>query len=835
MGTVMTGDAVVEDGKPTGLPEQESPTAIEKPKQEAMKLGPLLDEPDEEKAFRLALKLWNRNKKWHHRQAATYLQNKMWREGDRFLKIVEDPSSGQIRVAQPLGTALIPPIPNTCDSKIRSNIAIFLADPPRPECEPWDDTPQARNAAQHGTRILTLDSGEAGLNTDAVFASALDISATFASAFTYVSVDPKGGGLQAMVIQAHPDAKRIEEAELGPPGAPKKAMVNRYEMPDGTLSKTSKGAKKEWVPKVTLRTMNGNHLRFLPRNVTGIDDANGVIFAVWDTLGSLKSKYERVRAMNDDEIGHLVNWKVDEWKRLLPDGMDSEAMADKYNDQRTPDEDALVLTLHVYYKSHNQYPYGCYACFGGGKFRLYKQVWNAATPAADGGEQDEMLDIPVAQARWYADAQGGNPYGKAPAAKLGPMDEIIAAQYAALQEYTYRFSKPRPYLPMGTTVQPEDLADQDKPLFIPPGGQPYFPPIPNFPQEAMQLVDRLLQAMDEELSTPDAARGIAAGSVRSAEQQKTIIEQGLAGTSVVRASFEDYYERLHRLILQQRRAFFSTPQLMRYQDDGGSFQVNDFRAVDLGATREVRVRRGTFTLMAPTAKAGLIGEKLQGGMITPQEAMRLDRENMAPLLGITENPHVQRVKRQLRLWRQGPTEDQKAQGEQYQQMLPNMQQQLQAQMGQYQQQAMMAQQQGQQPPPPPQLPPDPLAQAASALFAPVPVDADPAVSLVRYQELGMSSADAELSGFPEPWIQALYQAAETARQGAGIVTIAEQQQQAQQAAQAQQQQAQAKQEHESGEKDKDRADRKESAAAKEQATLDRESVKAGAQASGMMA
>jgi hypothetical protein len=830
----MTG-AVVEDGKGQGLPEQESPTAAEKPPAEAMKLGPLLDEPDEEKAFRLALKLWNRNKKWHHRQAATYLQNKMWREGDRFLKIVEDPSSGQIRVAQPLGTSLIPPIPNTCDSKIRSNIAIFLADPPRPECEPWDDTPQARNAAQYATRVLTLDSGEAGLNTDAVFAGAVDVAATFASAFTYVSTDPKGAGLQPMSVQCHPDATRVEEAELGPPGAPSKAKVSRYVRPDGTLSKSSKGAKKEWAPKVVLRTMNGNHLRFLPRNVSGIDDANGIIFAVWDTLGSLKSKYERVRAMNDDEIGHLVNWKVDEWKRLMPDGMEAEALSDRYNDQRTPDDDALVLTLHVYYKSHSQYPYGAYCCFGGGKFRLYKRTWTAATPTSNGGEQDEMMDLPIAQARWYADAQGGNPYGKAPAAKLGPMDEIIAAQYAALQEFTFRFSKPRPYLPMGTTIQPEDLADYDKPLFIPPGGQPYFPPIPNFPQEAMNLVDRMLQAMDEELSTPDAARGIAAGSVRSAEQQKTIIEQGLAGTSVVRASFEDYYERLHRLILQQRRAFFTTPQLMRFQDDGGAFQVNEFRAVDLGATREVRVRRGTFTLMAPTAKAGLIGEKLQGGMITPQEAMRLDRENMAPLIGIQENPHVQRVKRQLSLWRQGPTEEQKAQGQQYQQALPQMQAQLQEQMGQYQQQAQMAQQQGQPPPPPPELPPDPLAQAAGQIFAPVPVDADPAVAMVRYQELGMASADAELGGYPEPWVQALYQAAEGARQAAGIVTIAEQQQQAQQAQQAQQQAEQAKQQQASSEKDKDRADNKESAAAKEQAALDREGVRAGARQSGMMA
>ena len=817
------------DSATRGASEVENPTAQQQPPKETQKLGPLLDETDEEKAFRMAKKLWERNKKWHHRQAAIWLQNKMWREGERFLKIIEDPATGQIRIAQPLGTALIPPVPNACDSKIRSNIAIFLADPPRPECEPWDDTPQARNAAAFATRLLTLDSGEAGLNTDLVFATALDIAGTYGSAFTIAEVDPKGGGLQPRSIKAHPDAKTEEEAETGPvdpvtgvstPKAPvtryvmPKAPVTRYVMPDGTLSKTSVGSVKEWAPKIVLKTLNGNHVRFLPRNVNGIDDAMGVIFATWDTLGSLKNKYARVRAMSDEELAQLCNWRVDEWKRLLPDGMEADAVDQKYGEQKQPEDDALVMTLHVYYKSHAAYPYGCYACFGGGKFRFHKQIWTAKTPASE-GEQDEALDIPVAQGRWWLDSQGGNPYGKAPAQKLGPMDEIRAAQYAATQEYTYRFSRPRPYLPMGTTVQPEDLADQDRPIYIPPGGQPYFPPIPNFPREAMELVDRIEQEMDDELSVPDAARGIAAGSVRSAEQQKAIIEQGLAGTSVVRSNFEDYFERLHRIILQLRRAFFTTPQLMRFQGDGGAFQVKEFRNVDLGATREVRVRRGTFTLMAPTAKAGLIGEKMQAGMITPQEAMRLDRENMAPLIGITENPHVERVKRQLWLWRNGPSPDVTEQ-EPQPQTGPDGQPVVDPATGQ-----------------PVML--DPVAQAVQAIFAPIPVDADPTVALIRYQELGSASADAELSGFPPSWVQGLYMAAEAARQAAGIVTIAEQQMMAQQQAQQQAQAQAQQQEREAGEKEADRSERRESAAAKEQAALEREAIRAAAKQSGMMA
>ncbi len=806
-------DAAPEKGQPDAQDPQK--------KQEPQKLGPLLDEPDEEKSFRAAVKLWNRNKKWHHRLAARWLQNRMWRDGERFLKIIEDPASGQIRIAQPLGTALIPAVPNSCDSKIRSNIAIFLADPPRPECEPWDDTPQARNTAAFSTRLLALDAGEAGLNTDQVLSEALDIAGTYASAFTLVETDPKGGGLQPKSIKAHPDAKTIEEAESGPvdpmtgaPSAPK-PPVSRYVMPDGTLSKESRGSVKEWAPKLTLKTMNGNSVRFLPRNVSGLDKAEGVVFATWDTLGNLKSKYPRVASMNDDELLELVGWKVDDWKRILPDGMEPSEVQKNYSTEEKPEDDALVSILCVYYKSCAAYPYGAYCCFGGGKYRLHKQVWTAQTPAGEGeGEQDETLDLPIAQMRWWQDAQGGNPYGKAPAEKLGPLDEMAASSYASLQEFLYRFSKPRPYLPMGTTVQPEDLADQDRPIYVPPGGQPYFPPIPDFPQEGMMLVDRIEQKMDDELSVPDAARGIAAGSVRSAEQQKAIIEQGLAGTSIVRANVEDYYERLHRIILQLRRAFFKTPVLMRFQGDGGAFQVRDFKNVDLGATREVRVRKGTLTLMAPTARASLIGEKMQSGMISPQEAMRLDRENMAPLIGVTENPHVERVKRQLWLWRQGPPAE--LQAAQPQPQLDDMGQ--------------------------PVLDPatgqpvvvDPTQEAGAQVFAPIPMDGDPSVALLRYQELGGACADAELAGFPQGWVNALYQATEVARQGAGIMTIAEQQMMAQQQAQAQAQQQGEQQERESGEKAKDRQAKADSQSSKEQATLEREAIRAAAQASGMM-
>lgn len=775
------------------------------------KYGPLLDEQDEEKAFRLMLRLWNQNPRTHKRLAARWKQNKYWRDGHRHVKVVEDTDRNEIRVVMPLGAASMPPVPNACNYKIRGAIAVMLADPPRPECEPWDDTPQARDAAAFATRLLELESGEAGLNTDSVFASALDIAGTYASAFTWIGYDPKAGGLQPKVVQAHPDAQRIEEAETGPPGAPFKEAVARFEMPDGTLSKTSRGAKREWVPKLRLVNLNGNNVRLLPRNATGIDDADGVVIATWHTLGQLKAMYPRVASMTPDEQGELIAYRVGEYKRLLPEGLEIDGDG-KQAEGQMPNDDALVLSFHVYFKSHAQYPYGAYCCFAGGKYRLKSQPWYAQTPDAKGDEQDETLDLPIAQFRWWADAQGGNPYGMAPAQALGPMDEMRATQFGASLEYLYRFSRPRPYLPMGTTVQPEDLADLDKPIMIPPGGRPEFPPIPEFPQMGMQLVDRLDKEMDNELSLHDQARGVTAGSVRSAEQQKVIIEQSLAGTAVVRAAAEDYYERLHRIILQQMRAWIKTPQLMRYQGDGGSFAVEEWTNARLGATRTVRVRRNTFTLMAPTARDGLIIEKMQAGLIPPEEAQRLYRENMAPGLAVREDPAVERVKRHLALWRKGPPPAALAQA---QQMAEN--------------------------PAPPQVdpmtgqpipPPDPLLMAAESVFAPLPVDEEPVIAQKRHLELSRAVSDAETTGFPPGWIQGLVNVYLRNRQAAGILTFAEQQQmQAQQA--QQQQQAQAQQaEQARGESQANRAAASESEAIKQAGAVERERIKAGAQAAG---
>jgi hypothetical protein len=731
--------------------------------------GPLLDEANEKKAFEQVKKLWQLNQKQHKRWAAEWRRNELWRAGQRFVRIVEDPNTDLIRISMPLGTQATPPSPNDCDTIIRQMVAILMADPPRPDAQPYKDDPDSREAAAFATRFLLAMNNESGLNIDAVFEAILNRAGTYASSFVEVCYDPQAGGLMPLEIESHPDATTEAEAVTGPPGAPPKPPVRRYVMPDGSLRTSSVGAKRAWTPKLVLIPLTGNHVRFLPREAQSIDECHGAIIAKFATLGALKARFPRVAGMTPDEQAKLCNFTLPEASRLLPEGHEYKPPHFSSTDELPPE--TLVLTLTVYYKSCPLYPYGVYAVFGGEEFRLHAQPWYATMPGPD-GEQDEMLDVPIAQMRWIADSKPGNPYGIAPAAILGPMDEMQATINASAFEYLYKFSRPRLMLPMGTNIQPEAMNDPDRPILFNPAGRPEHMRIPDYPQMGMLLSEQIAAKMKDAMSLRDATLGIAAGSVRSEQQQQTLIEQSTAGMSSYRAAAEDCYERLNRLILQQARAWYTTPQLMRFQSETGAWQVREFSRVDLGGTAQVRVQRGTMTLLSPSGKVAMIEREAQATVLTPQEHYRLKRENLSLFFGQLDDPHVLRVKGQLHVWRQGPPA-----------MDPTQPPATEPVMDPATGQPAMDPATGQ----PLQQAVDPILAAGRTVFHPLPVDTEPQVASVRHMELSRAVSESDNDPFPDAWKQALYEAYDHARRAAGVLTLDEQQQLAQQ--QAQQQQA----------------------------------------------
>lgn len=783
--------------------------------------GPLLDLP-EEQAAKEAERLWKLHSWFHQKKAGENKQCAMWRSGQRFVKLVAERSQGVVKITTPIGLDTLPPVPNKVEEQVRNVIATLLADPPRLEAEPDDDSPTERDAAQFATRFLLTMHGESGLNIDAALAEALDVAATFSSGFTEICHSPSGGGYVPLTIEARPSATTRDTAEMGemPDGSlDTRPFVKKYVLPDNALSDSPKGAQLMWQNGLALETLTSNQVRFLPRTARGIADAKGVVIARFTAFGVLREKYPRLDELSPEQLQEVEQWTISDYKRTLPDEYEfrKPPKRDNADENDGPDDNALICTLTVYYKSHPLYPKGCYAVFAGGKYRLYgEELW---FESEDG--YPEAMDLPVSQMRWEVDADGYDPYGTTHVRRLGPLDEMRTSIFTSAQEFLYRFSRPRMSFPMGTTMQPEDMADWDKPLSHPPGSEPKWFPLPQYPQMGTEMLDRIDADLEDITGIAGPALGQAAGSVRSAEQQNTLIERATIAVTAIRNNAQDYIERLGRLILQAARKYYTVPQLMAYRAQDGAYQAVEFTRVQLGNTKQVRVQRGTFTMMTPIAKNDAIGQELQyaqigASAITPQEAARLRRDNIALMIGVQDNPHVLRVRRQVQAWRKGPPPE-IAEQQPQPQMGPDGQPMLDPMTGQ----PVMT---------------DPVAQAAMQVFQMLPCDEEQQVAILRHQELSDAVADVEFYNFPPAWSNALMQAYLQARQLAGIQTIPEQQQAAaqQQQAQAQQQQQQADGERQAKaqEKEGDRAFTRERDEAKAQETREREQAAMAARAAG---
>jgi hypothetical protein len=663
----------------------------------------------------------------------------------------------------------------------------------------------ARDAAGAATRYLTMLSTESGLNIDGVLEQSLDVAATYKSAFVEACVNPQGGGLRPLTIEASPQAQGVEDATAYP--GPTKV---RYVRPDQTLSDTPEGARLVWQPGIKLEVLTSNQVRFLPRLVSGISDAEGVIIARFTSLGELKAKYPDVKALSPEQQWELVRWKTDDYKRLLPEHYEYDPPQRAEGDEEAPEDDAPVCTLTVYYRSCPLYPRGYYGVFAGKNQRIYNGTRVALMPQVE-GEGEEPMDIPVAQFRWRTAEAKRDPYGETIVEDIGPMDEMRATQYAAALEYLYRFSKPRWALQMGTPIQPEELADIEKPIYFPPGGKPELMSPPPFPEQmAFGLVDRLDRDMENIASIRKEAMGATVGSVRSAEDRKTIIEQSNIGLTSLRANVEDGYERLGRLILQESRAYLDKPVLMATRGDGGAYQIEELTRADLKTSRSVRVRKGTFTMLLPVAKRDVIMQEQQAGTLDPMEASRLRRDNIASLIGAEDSPFALQIRRQLQAWRKGPPKE--LLGAQPQpQTGPDGQPVIDPMTGQ----PVMS---------------DPVAEAAAQVFVMAPVHDEQPVAMIRHNELARAVAEKEFYAHPPGWMAALDQVYMHARQASGVQTVAEQQQAA--AAQAQQQQQQrAEQQEQKGAERKENHERNmERDAVKSQQAADREAASAALKA-----
>jgi len=283
------------------------------------------------------------------------------------------------------------------------------------------------------------------------------------------------------------------------------------------------------------------------------------------------------------------------------------------------------------------------------------------------------------------------------------------------------------------------------------------------------VIEYMTQQMNLESGLTPQAQGMSTPSVRSNQQQQALIERSIVNVANIKRNTDAATIALWGLILQLYRVYFTRAQRVRYVGADGAYKEREWTRADLRGTNDVRIKRGSSTMMPLSAKLEVARTELEIGMKAqdPLAYLRYQQTlggRLDPVLGLQQDKTLQRVRGQIEAWSAGPPAETEGN-------------------------------------------PEAEFQAAMAVFAPLPVDDDQMRAMVRYRELShaMESEAFRKHSGKQAWQQAFTQAWLLAKQAAGVMTIPEQQQMQAQQQQAQMQQQQQAQKEEGSEESESEA------------------------------
>jgi hypothetical protein len=754
---------------------------------EGMALGFIIDEPDDKKvAQHIDREVEEQVPQWG-RNMAVWKRNAWWREGKRWVRLEKKENMAIWEAKLPPGMANAPPVPNKTDRLCRRTVNVIMVDPPYPECEPGNSGPEAKDAAEFSTRLLEVRGSPTELNMKKLCRRAMGKAMTYGSSFAWVIMDPTGAGHRPRQVMAHPAAETQADAVIDPETeapAPEEALVPRYVRADRTLTDNAEEAELQWLPGERVRMLTGKNVLFLPQTAESLREAIGVLIVDHTTLGDLRQQFpDKMKALTDAQMDDLCGWKPERWKDILP------PYSPEPEEQKDPTtkkwkDSQLVWTITVYYRRCAEYPKGCYAIKAGKESMLYRDRWTAMfeqPPADDGTEQpekEEVLRIPLAQCKCLDDDNYDSGYGIGMAEHLGPADEIRASSLGYQLEYLFRFGNPIQFLPMGSIVQPKQLQLRDgNPVYFNPQGTPVTEDVPQLPAVVPELRSEMSEEMDDESGLQQTGQGVESKDVHSGVHARTVVQEALKAISNMKDNLEDFYIDLNTIILEQHRAFSAVPTLLSFTGKDAEYKAKEWSRTDIANTKNVSIRRGSFTMHTLTAKQELANDAFDRKVISPEEYQELVGGGVAPILGYQENPHLLRIRRQLDQFDDGPPEG----------WMEQMQASLQSEqaIADYQQRAQAASAilgpDGQPvpflEPPPEQVPPPP-----GVFDRALPIDDLPEAAKVRHRQIVRFIASSKYEAFPPEWCATLEKEEAKARNSAGIMTVPDvQKQQAQQA------------------------------------------------------
>ncbi len=699
----------------------------------------LLTETDEKKVTAAIVEEWDSSTKLLRSHSEEWKVNRARENGYTGVRLIKKQDEQKAYI--PLGATPNGTIINKAARLKRRLRSVMFNDPPLAECTPASDEDEDRDSAEFGNRVIADLSSESQLDLPLVCGDAFDLGGTYGSGFVRFWVDPKGGGWRPKQVKAHPLAPTLDAATTDPlsgmPAGPD-ALVERFVGKGGALTDDRAAAEPQWLPKLQSETLTGRHVRLIPFTCRDLWDAEAVLVGAMVPLTTAK-RLPGIAALKPEELEKLVSSRPADAKDLIP----------AYQRQMTPqrDNDKLVFVLSRYQRQTAEYPKGGYWIVVGTDKLAWRGPWYDE-------KHDRPLDLPLTQFMHLYEED--NPYGKGIMTVLGPGNELLAQLMGAMLDHLDRFTHRKTFLPLSSNLQPQQLQSETATVIpIIPGGQPVYEDLPRFPPAVQEMHAQIRAELDDESSLQQAGQGVNTPAVQSGLHAQVIVEQVHVNLSEMRQHTERGLVRAWRVILQLVRAFYQTSQQIKWVGEDGAYKVREWTGSDLGSTADVQIHKGSFTLLAPTAKAALTQTYLQTGLIDLPTAKRLIGGQVGGLLGLEDDPHRLRVRRQISAWREGPPLG-------WAPTAPD------PQTG--------------------QAAPDP-----SSPFVPLAVDDEQVVALVRTEELGRAMASSRFGKYPPEWQALLAAEYVKARQAAGIQTVAEAQQAMAAQQQAQQQAAAAQQ------------------------------------------
>jgi hypothetical protein len=564
-------------------------------------------------------------------------------------------------------------VPNKTADLANKLTETLLVDLPKPNPEPTTDSEQAERGARMLREYLTQDGGEAGTNDGELFWAQVEGATARSSTFNHYWVDPSGGFSIPRQLKAHPqatDPAHPLDAQDPVTGqmVPTTDYILRYVTPQGQFTPDPSHADRQWVPRLKIEKWGREHWRLYPedQDLHGAHTAIGLLYC---TLGEARRRWPAFRALTPEEQGAISDWLPRRHLALLPHALRARWIKDggKANDVKGASHDERLLFYYAYYrKADPDYPKGAFLYVNGadGGTLLAKDTLVAEVEVPSEDEQDQLvldtrhLDLPLVQIRLLQDTDEKDPMGKSFLARIAGAGEASAQLVGAYLEAMDTILHPARF---ATSTSPLDhevveesramgkfaevLSRDDFPQYEEPRPLP-----PNF----WIAVDWLYEQMDSSASQNKPLQGSDTSKEVSGKARQIAVNQAMMSMSRMQQAVNHAWERHWRIKAQLLMKHATVPQLLRYVGEDGASKQEWFTGNDFASVGGITVAAGTGTMLPPQEKVNYTAQLVQLGFMTRDEAEEAARPAFVSTLGIPENPHQQRIERQVSSWRKGP-------------------------------------------------------------------------------------------------------------------------------------------------------------------------------------